>query len=64
MCYGLFMVSLKVRNREKRNKSLINIVKKVKGLQPNAQAIVPLVTLKWTKLTTHIDEGPMIFCGK
>ncbi len=52
LCYGLCMVPLKDRNREELHKAYINIDKRVQGLQPNVPAIVLLVTLKWTRLTT------------
>ncbi len=55
------MVSLKDRNREELDTAHINIVKMVQALQPDAPAIVSLVTLKWTWLTTYIDKVALIF---
>ncbi len=37
LCYVLFMVPSKDKNREEIDKAHINIVKRVQGLQPNAQ---------------------------
>ncbi len=56
LCYGLFKVQLKDRSREELDKVHINIAIRVHGLQPNAPAIVLLVTFKWTRLTTYIDK--------
>ncbi len=47
------------RNREELDKAHINIAKKVQGLQSNA--IVSLVKLKWTWLTTYIVKEAMHF---
>ncbi len=55
------MIPLKDRNREELDRAHINIAKRVQGLQPNVPAIVPLVTLKWTRLTTYIDKEAMNF---
>ncbi len=43
LCYGLFIVLLKDRNREELNKAHINIAKRIIGLQLNVPAIVLLV---------------------
>ncbi len=64
LCYGLFMILFKDRNREELDNAHINIDKTVKGLQSNVPALLPLVTLKWTRLTTYIDKDAMNLFGR
>jgi hypothetical protein len=55
------MIALKEKNTEELNKTHMNIAKRVQGLLPNTPHIVPLVSLRWIRLSTYMEKEAMHF---